>query len=323
MGSVAPRAVPHIMREIGPRVAQALEMHGSRTRLLTPDATCLLVDEVAVVHDNMENEPGLNINLTANLDDISFDDLTRMGEVVRQAIDVARVIVVGGRGYSVDDMRHHLKRHPDGAVGIDTPSLGVYDEHYQVRHLGLAARIDKQAPGLVKAAGFPVVLIGKAADVVQCPGSPSFPVVDTREVFALVREWLAGMESGLVVANVQETDLAGHEQSPGRWAALLALIDDEVGQLVKDNRPSDVLIISGDHGNDPTIGHSQHTREYTPFLMYGGNYPPTDLGERSTAADVGATVAELFSVGPTEAGSSVLYAIQASRMAGANQRRAF
>ena len=75
------------------------------------------------MHDNMEADPGLNINVTANLDDISLEALTAIGHIVRDQVEVARVIVVGGRGYTIEDMQAHIKRHPQGAVGLDTPGF--------------------------------------------------------------------------------------------------------------------------------------------------------------------------------------------------------
>ena len=306
MGTIPQPPLNQLLEAVGGNVRQALEQQGHKVDLLIPGGSCLLVDEIAVVHDNMETDPGLNINLTANLDDISLEALTKIGQIVRDVVDVARVIVVGGRGYTVEDMRDHLKVHPQGAVGLDTPGLGVYDQWYQVRHLGKGIRVEAQAPSLVKQSGLPVALIGKAADVVTCPDSCQLPMVDTTQVFELIYKSLAEMEAGLVVANVQETDLAGHEQDANRWEHLLTLVDQGVGRLVALCRPDDTLIITGDHGNDPTIGHSNHTRERTPFLLYGEQHPVRDLGIRETLADVGATVADLFSVGSTEHGQSVL-----------------
>ena len=66
------------------------------------------------------------------------------------------------------------------------------------------------------------------------------------------------------------------------------------------------MIVTGDHGDDPTIGHSRHTREYTPLLVWGRWVQPVDLGERQTLADIGATAAAYLGVGPTEAGVSFL-----------------
>lgn len=310
MGSLPLPPQKQLMSDVGPAVHKALENAGYQVEHFSPGTSCLLVNRAVLVADNMETEAGLNINVTANIDRIPFERLVSLGKVVRQVVDVARVIVVGGRGYTLDDIRNHIKTSPEGSIGVDTPGLGVYNEWYVVRHLGKGINLNKQAPTLVKRSGLPVSLIGKAADVVQCEGGKQLPMVNTAKVFELINSEFFKMEAGLIVANVQETDLAGHEQDAFRWAALLNLIDHEVGALIERLTLHDVLILTGDHGNDPTIGHSEHTREMTPFLFYGKHYLPQPIGERATLADVGATVADLFRVGPTEYGTSILNLIR-------------
>lgn len=108
----------------------------------------------------------------------------------------------------------------------------------------------------------------------------------------------------LIVSNVQETDLAGHEQDPVRYARLLEEVDQGVEKLLDLMGPEDALIISADHGNDPTIGHSRHTRELVPLLLYRPGQPIKDLGVRETLADVGATGASLLGLNAPESGRS-------------------
>ena len=165
-------------------------------------------------------------------------------------------------------MRQSLKRHPSGAVGLDTPGLGVYDEWFQVRHIGKGIRIEAQAPSLVAQQNLPVVLIGKAADVITCLGSKLLPMVDTQQVLQLVQSELSQMAAGLIVPMYRKRIWQGYEQDASRWAQLLAFIDGAVGQLISMLQSEDVLIVTGDHGNDPTSGRSDHTREKTPFLLY-------------------------------------------------------
>jgi len=69
-------------------------------------------------------------------------------------------------------------------------------------------------------------------------------------------------------------------------------------------RPKDILMVTGDHGNDPTIGHDKHTREFTPLLVYGASIQPRGLFMRDSLADFGATIADIFSVERPEIGTS-------------------
>lgn len=65
---------------------------------------------------------------------------------------------------------------------------------------------------------------------------------------------------------MQETDLAGHLQDAERWACLLETASAAVGEMLAASAPEDLLIVTGDHGNDPTLGHKFHPREYVPVM---------------------------------------------------------
>ena len=81
-------------------------------------------------------------------------------------------------------------------------------------------------------------------------------------------------------------------------------VDKALSVILKGMSEEDLLMISADHGNDPTIGHSGHTREKTFLLAYGKSLRGGDVGERDTLSDIAATVADFFSVPPPENGSS-------------------
>lgn len=266
----------------------------------------LLVDGCVLVADNIEARPRLNINVTASQDEISFDKLLEIGELVRICVPVPRVIVVGGKGFGIKEIIANVREQEPGQIGVDTPALGVYDENYLVRHLGVDFTVDKQLPSKAVAAGYPVVLLGKAADVVLCKGAIAEPIISTRLVFERTIDFLNQMENGLLVVNVQETDLAGHEEDTDRYAKVLILVDSLLPDLLSHLKPEDILFITGDHGNDPTIGHSQHTREYTPALVFGSTINPIPLGIRATLADLGATAADLMGLLPLGSGNSFL-----------------
>jgi len=79
-------------------------------------------------------------------------------------------------------------------------------------------------------------------------------------------------------------------------------------------RPSDVLILTADHGNDPTTVSTDHSREFVPLLVTGDCIRPgVDLGTRETFSDLGQTVADIFNVGPLPAGRSFLPEVSAPR----------
>jgi phosphopentomutase len=292
------------LSEMHDRVSGALRAAGYAVEPLIDDQPPLLVNGCAVVADNIEARPRLNLNVTASLDDVDLDELTRIGEVVRSVTVVPRVIVVGGRGYDIEAIRAHVKERSPGQIGVDTPELGVYDEHYRVRHLGMDFASERQVPTRALQAGHEVVLLGKAADVVLCEGAVKDNLIPTEGVMRKTIESLEGMGHGLIVANVQETDLSGHEEDAQRYGRILETVDGMLPELLDRLEGDDVLLITGDHGNDPTIGHSQHTREITPLLAFGPRVSPVEVGLRESLADIGATAADLLGVLPLPSGLS-------------------
>jgi phosphopentomutase len=308
MGTVPPTPARQVLADIGERLATDLRERGFPAGILSiPDVGNVIVVGDMVVHDNIEAARGMNINVTASIDEVSFDEVVSLSRCVRELVDVTRVIAVGGRGFTRQDIIGHVRRHEQLHVGVDTPALGVYDENYLVRHLGIAVPTHMQAPSLAKASGLPVVLLGKAADVVTCEGADVCdPVIPTGDVFDAVEAALSEISEGLVVANVQETDLAGHEQDADRYADVLQQVDERLNAMLPTLRDQDLLVISADHGNDPTVGSSAHTREYVPILVTGTGVTPGPLGTRDTLADVGATLCQWLGCPATPDGTSLL-----------------
>ena len=136
MGAPLDQVESHMLEDRSAIVRRALEDEGHRVTDIRAGCSALLVDDVAVVADNIEAAPGLNINVTASNDEIPFDDLLAIGMTVRRIVRVPRVIVVGGRGYTTADVVASIRERGRGHMGVDTPALGVYDENYLVRHLG-------------------------------------------------------------------------------------------------------------------------------------------------------------------------------------------
>lgn len=293
----------HMLGTASAEVSAALRLAGHRVVLAAAEATALLVDDVAVVADNVEAAAGLNINVTASLDEIGFDALMEIGEIVRRVATVPRVIVVGGRGYRARDIIRSFRTEGAGHVGVDTPRLGVYDQHYQVRHLTAPLDASRSLPAAVLGAGREVVLLGKAADVIDADTLRRTNQIPTAEVLSAVEETLASGFEGLLVANVQETDLAGHEQDPARFLDVLSQVDEAIPRLLPGS-PAGCLLVTADHGNDPAVGHSQHTREFVPVLVTGAGVSVTRLGTLNSLSDVAATVAELMGVWMPGVGTS-------------------
>lgn len=283
------------LRRVGeeiPALTAALEAAGHTVGLFEGDKPLLVVDGVALVHDNLEADPALNWNVSACLDEMPWESILAVAKVVRSVAPVARVIAVGG--YSDRPLSQSVRTGPSDTIGLDTPASGFYRlGGLQVQHLGVDIDHSRQLPQLAASAGLPVTLVGKAADILVAAGDSvvAEPGIDTEQVLA---DTLAGIRrGGLTVANVQQTDLAGHQQDVARYAELLEQVDVALPELVEALGGEGVLVMTGDHGNDPTIGHAFHTREFTPVLgIHGGGVAGVERVEDfESLADVGASVA--------------------------------
>jgi phosphopentomutase len=127
---------------------------------------------------------------------------------------------------------------------------------------------------------------------------------------AKILEALESVPAGLIFANLVDFDmLYGHRNDVEGYAAALEAVDAWLPDLLDRLLPDDLLIVTADHGNDPTTPSTDHSREYVPLLAYG---PRTrrgiDLGTRATLADIGQTVAASFGL-QLQKGTSFLEAI--------------
>ncbi len=119
--------------------------------------------------------------------------------------------------------------------------------------------------------------------------------------------------SGLVFANLVEFDMIyGHRNDPQGYAGALSAFDRRVPELQALLRPGDVVMVVADHGVDPTTPGTDHSREYSPLLVFGPRVKAgVALGERGSYSDVAATLAEIFQLEPPVKGESFLREIGA------------
>jgi phosphopentomutase len=285
-------------------VKNALEQKGYRIDIPNPDLPYLLVNGLVIVANNIETDYGQIYNVTGPLDYISFDEVLKIGKIVRANVKVNRVIALGGENVTPQQLRNAVERRVDGLVGLNSPKSGVYKKGYQCRHLGYGISPETQVANILVRKGIDVTLIGKMQDVIDCDGAKKIPAVETDLVMKSVLESMNHMNEGLIAATVQETDIAGHSQDVNLYAQHIMLVDNYLKILLEKMTEEDLLIVSADHGNDPTIGHSQHTREKTLLLVYGKQLQSTNLGERDSLSDIAATVTEFFDADFPENGES-------------------
>ena len=161
----------------------------------------------------------------------------------------------------------------------------------------------------VKASGIPVVAIGKIEDLFAGRGiTRAIHTSSDDEGMNVVEREMAGVERGLIFTNLVDFDTQyGHRNDVAGYAANLERFDTRLARLLPTLKDSDVLVVTADHGNDPTTPSTDHAREYVPLLVTGARVRAgVDLGTRKTFADLGQTLAEVFDVGRLPHGTSFL-----------------
>ncbi len=165
------------------------------------------------------------------------------------------------------------------------------------------------------AASLPVVAIGKISDLFAGRGvTRSVHTSNDAEVMDAVLASADTVSGGLIFANLVDFDAQyGHRNDVAGYAANLERFDARLAELLPALSPGDLLVITADHGNDPTTPSTDHSREHVPLLVYGhGVRAGAALGTRATFADLGQTLAEVFSVPALAAGASFLGEISRS-----------
>ena len=161
----------------------------------------------------------------------------------------------------------------------------------------------------VKAASLPVVAIGKIEDLFAGRGiTHAIHTASDDEGMNHVEQQMAVVEGGFIFTNLVDCDTQyGHRNDVEGYARNLERFDVRLAKVLPLLRDDDCLIVTADHGNDPTTPTTDHAREYVPLIVTGRHVRAgADLGTRETFADLGQTLAEIFGVGRLAHGTSFL-----------------
>ena len=157
----------------------------------------------------------------------------------------------------------------------------------------------------IAASGQRVEGVGKISDIFAARGiTRSTPTASNADGMAAIDTLWADGHDGLIFANLVDFDMHfGHRRDVAGYACALAEFDAWLASFVEKVTPADLVIITADHGNDPTWPGTDHTREEVPLLvLHAGKAAP--LGTRETFADIAATLAPYFSLPPWKVGQS-------------------
>ena len=229
--------------------------------------------------------------IAAHEDVISLEDLYHMCEITRNKVCVGdyyvgRIIArpfVGKPGHFVrTSNRHDYSRMP---------------EHRMVQQELQAAQI-------------PTVAVGKIGDIYAHVGwDESYPTKSNAHVMNVVPYLLgSSFERGLMMVNLVEFDsLYGHRRNVEGYKRAIEDFDYQLSGLLPLLKEDDLLIITADHGNDPTWHGTDHTREHVPLLAYSPSMKEAiDIGLRHSFGDIGQTVLANFGLSPYAVGTSFL-----------------
>ncbi len=163
----------------------------------------------------------------------------------------------------------------------------------------------------LKEKDFDVIAVGKINDIFCSQGVTEYTkTTDNDDGMRVTDEYAKKDFRGLCFINLVDFDmLYGHRRDCDGYAAALTRFDKWLTEFINKMRDDDMVIITGDHGCDPRYKGTDHTREYTPLLMYKKGIRPRNLGTRKSFADIGATVAEIFGVAKTPYGTSFISSI--------------
>ena len=218
--------------------------------------------------------------IAAHEEIIPIDRLYEICEIARRILDgedkVGRVIARPFLGSSAADFKRTENRH-DYAVPPPPGNL---------------------LP-VLKDAGLDVVCIGKIASIYDSVGvTEDITAKNNEQTIDQTIGALNNESRGLIFSNLVDFDmLYGHRRDTEGYACALEYFDSRLPEIFAAMRDDDLLILTADHGNDPTFRGSDHTREYVPLVVYGKSAKAgVDLGTRGSLSDIGQTVADNFGI---------------------------
>lgn len=216
--------------------------------------------------------------------------------------------------YRACEIARELTLHDPYVVGrvIARPYIGEPGAFVRTpnRHDYALAPFGSTVLDQLEAENYDVISVGKIYDIFTGQGiNESFPTKNNLHGIETTIRLLERSFKGLLFTNLVDFDsLYGHRRDPAGYAACLEELDRYIPEFMKRTGERDLLIITADHGNDPTSPGTDHTREYVPILIYNPTLADqaVSLGTRTTFADLAATIADNFGVDKPGIGESFL-----------------
>ncbi|RUR33371.1 phosphopentomutase [Vreelandella andesensis] len=232
--------------------------------------------------------------IAAHEEHFGLERLYTLCETVRELLEPYNIGRVIARPFTGDDRESFARTGNRRDYSVEPPSPTVLQKLADV--------------------GGEVVSIGKIADIyahcgithkVKASGHDALMAATLAEVARTAKE--TSDHPTMIMTNFVDFDsVYGHRRDVPGYAAALEHFDARLPELLAALSDDDLLLLTADHGCDPSWEGTEHTREYVPVMVHGAGFAPGPLGERHTFADIGQTLAEFFAVEAMEDGKSFL-----------------
>nr|WP_275980247.1 phosphopentomutase [Halalkalibacter alkaliphilus] len=216
--------------------------------------------------------------------------------------------------YDICEKARKLTLDPKYMIGrvIARPFVGKTGEWKRTsnRHDYALKPFDRTVMNELADNGIDSIALGKISDIYDGEGvTKAIRTVSNDDGMEKLLETIRKPFTGLCFLNLVDFDAVyGHRRDPIGYGKALEQFDRQLKQVMEELKENDLLIITADHGNDPTHHGTDHTREFVPLIVYNKKQTSSkDLGVRTTFADVGATIADNFGVPLPKHGVSFLH----------------
>ena len=230
------------------------------------------------------------LQIAAHEEIISVEELYKDCEIARELTmkeewKVGRIIARPYLGSKKGDFKRTANRHDYALKPFEDTAL-VY----------------------LKEVGYDVVSFGKIVDIYDSEGiTEYYKQKSNKDGMEQYIKYTDNDFTGLAYINLVDFDaLYGHRRNPKGYKECLEEFDAQLGELMEKMRKDDLIMITADHGNDPTFPGSDHTREFVPLLVYSPGLKGGEIPTRETFADIGATITDNFKVKKARYGTSFL-----------------
>jgi phosphopentomutase len=194
---------------------------------------------------------------------------------------------------------------------IARPYLGNEKDGYERtanRHDYALSPTSKTVLNVLEENGFDVISVGKIRDIFNGSGiTDHYGIKSNHDGMEKVKMLVDKDFTGLNFTNLVDFDAKyGHRRNPEGYKMAMEEFDHDLGELIQKLSDDDLLMVTADHGNDPTHHGTDHTREYVPLFIYNHQLKGQFLETSKTFADIGETIADNFGLKGTDIGESLL-----------------